>query len=117
MSGTHARDLPALLSRGSAPSLLDQTVPGCSFVASVSDAVWRQAHLCHGIVLLREEYFTSSQIAVALGVTERHVRDVMIELGLHRPRRYLSASHGIECLPRWKREWLEKFRNGTARPR
>lgn len=58
---------------------------------------------------------TTSQIAVALGITERWCLTILVDLGLHQPRVFSSPSHFIEHLSRVKtdREELAQFRNGT----
>jgi len=97
-------------------SLLDQTPPdliGTKRTVVVPEPVTSaRAQIIRNLVReLRQQQFTASQIGVALGVTEQYARLLLVELGLHLPRRYASASHAIEALPHDIRKRLEQFRN------
>lgn len=100
MTATHARNL------------LDQAVPDGTMPLTAAELKAEQLAL---VTELRSREFTASQIGAALNVTEQYARQLLAELGLHKPRRYLSASHAIDSLPAEIRKRLAKFRNQTRR--
>lgn len=97
-------------------ALFDQSVPTYGAAPrSVLSMAERESKRNRVICSLRAHGMTSAQIAVSMGLTEAFVRRVMVELGLHKPRRWHSASHALESLPRADAELLAEYRSDTGR--